>query len=328
MMLNYIEQTLNLKCTHINLSLEEIVLPIYMDLYELLPVKIDDLQVLFLTPKGALANVSSIKKHIEKLQNVTGYFPAFLLDDISDLRKKSFIENRIAFVVNDNQIYLPFMAINLQEKLKERKEVIEKLTPAAQLLFLYYFNQNQRELPTTGFASRFNLSEMTTTRSLRQLEATGLFEVKKGSVKNSNLLICKLSKKEELFWKIEPFLINPVKDIFYIDKDELKTDDKLLAAGDTYLSMWTMLGDSSVQCWALYGKKSDFKTATTELIDTKKQKMMQLWKYDPKLAGSKSANDPISVYLSYSECTDERINKEKKVLITKAIEDSDADSWT
>ena len=35
----------------------------------------------------------------------------------------------------------------------------------------------------------------------------------------------------------------------------------------------------------------------------------------------------IAVMLS-AQCTDERVNKEKKVLISKAIEDSDADTWS
>lgn len=327
-MLNYIEETLYVKCSQITLPLEEIVLPVYMDLYDLLPVRIDDVQVLFITPREVLSDVSSIKKHMDKLHASTGCFVSLLLNDISEARKKSFLENHIAFVVNENQIYLPFMAVYLQEKLKEKKETIEKFTPAAQLLFLYYFNQNKRELSTTGFAKQFNLSEMTTTRALRQLEATKLFEIKKGNIKNSNILVSKILRKEELFWKIEPFLINPVKDVFYIDKAELKEDVKLRSAGDSYLSMWSMIGEGKVSCWALFGKRSDYKTATNELVDIKNQRMVQLWKYDPLLTGTISDNDPVSVYLSYSDCTDERINKEKKVLISKAIEDSDADTWS
>ncbi|MCR4822442.1 MAG: hypothetical protein K5873_06170 [Treponema sp.] len=327
-MLNYIEETLHVHCFQINLPLEEIVLPLYMDLYEMVPVRIDDVQVLFISPREALSDTSSIRKHMEKLQASTGCFISLLLNDITDARKKSFLENHIAFVVNENQIYLPFLAVYLQKKLKEKRETIEKFTPAAQLLFLYYFHQNKKELVTTAFAAQFNLSKMTTTRALRQLEATKLFEIKKGKVKNTNILVCKISKKEELFWKIEPFLINPVKDIFYIDKAELREDEKLLAAGDTYLSMWTMIGASKVSCWALYGKKSDYKTATRDLVDIKNQRMVQLWKYNPRLAGSTSANDPISVYMSYADCTDERVNKEKKILISKAIEDSNADTWS
>jgi len=49
-MLNYIKETLNIKCSQINLPLEETVLPIYMDLYEMLPFRIGDIQVLFITP--------------------------------------------------------------------------------------------------------------------------------------------------------------------------------------------------------------------------------------------------------------------------------------
>ena len=51
-----------------------------------------------------------------------------------------------------------------------------------------------------------------------------LFEIKKGTITNSNLLVTKVKDKEELFNKIEPYLINPVKNFFYIDKEELNNN--------------------------------------------------------------------------------------------------------
>lgn len=326
-MLDYIQKTLNINCSPVNISLQNIILPLYFDLYELIPVKMDEIQVLFMKPRENLLDISSIKKHMQKLQSVTGFFSVLYLDVITYSRKKSFLENHIPFVVENNQIYLPFMAVCLQEKLKSKNEKKESFTPSAQLLFLYFFYQNNKELPVTGFAGKFNLSEMTTTRALRQLEYTGLFEIKKRSSKNSNILKCKILKKEDLFWSIEPFLINPVKDVFYVDKEELKSEEKLQAAGDTYLSLWTMIASGNIQCWASYKKKSEYKTATNDLFDSEKQALIQLWKYDPKLTGSSNESDPISVYLSYMDCSDERINKEKKLLIKKAIEDTNADSW-
>lgn len=327
-MLNYIQQALDVKCSRIDLPLEEMVLPLYFDIYKFSPVKLDNIQVLFITPRDIFPNVTSISRHIEKLQNATGCFIALLVSYISDIRRESLIKNHISFVVENNQIYLPFMGIYLQEKLKRERVGLNQFTPAAQLLFLFFFNQNQKELPTVGFATKFNLSEMTTTRALRQLEATGLFEIRKSTQKNSNLLVSKITGKKELFQKIEQYLINPVKKIFYVDKEELDRNKKLLVAGDSYLSLFSMLGEDKISCWVFYGKQSEFKTATTELVDTKKQVKVQLWKYDPNLLTPVSKNDPISVYLSFSDCTDERINKEKKELITKAIEDSNADSWS
>ena len=326
-MLNYISEVLNINCSQIDMHLEKIILPLYLDLYEVQPISLDGVKVLFITPRETLSNVKALKKHLEKLQTLSDCFVSLLLNDISEKRKKSFLENHIPFVVTNNQIYLPFMAIYLQEKTKTKIEAISQLTPAAQLVFINFFKQNSRELAVASLAKKLQFSEMTTTRALRQLVATGLFEIKKGSITNSNLLVTKIKDKKELFNKIEPYLINPVKNFFYIEKEELKNKE-LLPSGTTYLSMFSMLGREELETWAFYGKSTDFKTATNELTDISKQAKIEIWKYNPKLVCLEGTNDSISVYLSLKNSTDARISKENKKLITKAIGDSNANTWS
>ena len=326
-MLNYISEVLNINCSQIDIPLDKIILPLYLDLYEIQPISLDGVKVLFITPREILSNVKALKKHLEKMQSLSGCFVSLLLNDISETRKKSFLENHIPFVVTNNQIYLPFMAIYLQEKNKTKIEAVSQLTPAAQLVFINFFKQNSEALAVASFAKKLQFSEMSTTRALRQLVATGLFEIKKGTITNSNLLVTKVKDKEELFNKIEPYLINPVKNFFYIDKEELNNKE-LLPSGETYLSMFYMLGKEELDTWAFYGKFTDFKTATNELTDISKQAKIEIWKYNPKLVCLEETNDSISVYLSLKNSTDARISKENKKLITKVIGDSNANTWS
>ena len=326
-MLNYISEVLNINCSQIDIPLDKIILPLYLDLYEIQPISLDGVKVLFITPRETLSNVKALKKHLEKMQSLSGCFVSLLLNDISETRKKSFLENHIPFVVTNNQIYLPFMAIYLQEKNKTIIEAVSQLTPAAQLVFINFFKQNSEALAVASFAKKLQFSEMSTTRALRQLVATGLFEIKKGTITNSNLLVTKVKDKEELFNKIEPYLINPVKNFFYIDKEELNNKE-LLPSGETYLSMFSMLGKEELDTWAFYGKATDFKTATSELTDVSSQARIEIWKYNPKLVCLEETNDSISVYLSLKNSTDARISKETKKLITKVLGDSNANTWS
>ena len=326
-MLNYIKEVLNINCSRIDMPLDKIILPLYLDLYEIQPISLDGVKVLFITPRETLSNVKAVKKHLEKMQSLSGCFVSLMLNDISEKRKKSFLENHIPFVVTNNQIYLPFMAIYLQEKNKTIIEEVSQLTPAAQLVFINFFKQNSEALAVASFAKKLQFSEMSTTRALRQLVATGLFEIKKGTITNSNLLVTKVKDKEELFNKIEPYLINPVKNFFYIDKEELDNKE-LLPSGVTYLSMFSMLGKEELDTWTFYGKATDFKTATSELTDVSRQARIEIWKYNPKLVCLEETNDSISVYLSLKNSTDARISKENKKLIAKAIGDSNANTWS
>lgn len=325
-MLNYIKEVLNINCSQIDMPLDKIILPLYLDLYEIQPISLDGVKVLFITPRETLSNVKAVKKHLEKMQSLSGCFVSLMLNDISEKRKKSFLENHIPFVVTNNQIFLPFMAIYLQEKNKTKIEAVSQLTPAAQLVFINFFKQNSRELAVANFAKKLQFSEMSTTRALRQLVATRLFEIKKGTITNSNLLVTKVKDKEELFNKIEPYLINPVKNSFYVDKEELNNKE-LLPSGVTYLSMFSMLGKEELDTWAFYGKATDFKTVTSELTDVSRQARIEIWKYNPKLVCLEETNDSISVYLSLKKSTDARISKENKKLIAKAIGDSNANTW-
>lgn len=326
-MLNYIKEVLNINCSQIDMPLDKIILPLYLDLYEIQPISLDGVKVLFITPRETLSNVKAVKKHLEKMQSLSGCFVSLMLNDISETRKKSFLENHIPFVVTNNQIYLPFMAIYLQEKNKTKIEAVSQLTPAAQLVFINFFKQNSEALAVANFAKKLQFSEMSTTRALRQLVATGLFAIKKGPITNSNLLVTKVKDKEELFNKIEPYLINPVKNFFYIDKEELNNKE-LLPSGVTYLSMFSMLGKEELDTWAVYGKATDFKTVTSELTDVSRQARIEIWKYNPKLVCLEETNDSISVYLSLKKSTDARISKENKKLIAKAIGDSNANTWS
>ena len=172
-MSNYIKEVLNINCSQIDMPLDKIILPLYLDLYEIQPISLDGIKVLFITPRETLSNVKAVKKHLEKMQSLSGCFVSLMLNDISEKRKKSFLENHIPFVVTNNQIFLPFMAIYLQEKNKTKIEAVSQLTPAAQLVFINFFKQNSRELEVANFAKKLQFSEMSTTRALRQLGTTG-----------------------------------------------------------------------------------------------------------------------------------------------------------
>ncbi|MBQ1197787.1 MAG: hypothetical protein IIX47_04205, partial [Spirochaetaceae bacterium] len=141
------------------MPLDKIILPLYLDLYEIQPISLDGVKVLFITPRETLSNVKAVKKHLEKMQSLSGCFVSLLLNDISETRKKSFLENHIPFVVINNQIYLPFMAIYLQEKNKTKIEAVSQLTPAAQLVFINFFKQNSEALAVASFAKKLQFSE-------------------------------------------------------------------------------------------------------------------------------------------------------------------------
>ena len=45
-MLNYISEVLNINCSPIDMALDKIILPLYLDLYEIQPISLDGIKVL------------------------------------------------------------------------------------------------------------------------------------------------------------------------------------------------------------------------------------------------------------------------------------------
>ena len=54
-MLNYISEVLNINCSPIDMALDKIILPLYLDLYEIQPISLDGVKVLFITPRETLS---------------------------------------------------------------------------------------------------------------------------------------------------------------------------------------------------------------------------------------------------------------------------------
>ena len=133
---------------------------------------------------------------------------------------------------------------------------------------------------------------MTVTRAVRQLEQTELFEVRKDGVQK--ILRGKYSGKE-LFEKVQPYLISPVRKVLYVYKEEYKNN--LIAAGLSALSEKSMLNPPDVESYAVYGRGIQLK-GTEKLMDAATQAEIELWKYDPQILGNNGIVDTLSLVMS------------------------------
>jgi hypothetical protein len=59
---------------------------------------------------------------------------------------KALIASRTPFVVNGNQLYLPFIGAALRERYAMRQETSEILSPTAQLILFRYLYQNEHDV--------------------------------------------------------------------------------------------------------------------------------------------------------------------------------------
>jgi DNA-binding MarR family transcriptional regulator len=307
--MKYIADTLGIKVTAESWN-GAARLPFYLtDAYAFQTVTLGEIKCLFVKPNGELAALPAVKKHLSKISESSDAPFVLHLDSINARQRKALIAARIPFVVEGNQLYLPFIGAALRERYVVRQERRETLSPTAQLALFRYMYQGEREMYTSGLAELFGLSAMQITRAVKQLAALELVTARKDGMR---IVIAGTENGHALFTKAEPHLLNPVRKRFYVEKDVLPPN--LPLAGLSVLSEYTMLNPPGVATYAFDGKAGEL-SGTDTLVDADAQAEVEVWRYSPTLLSAKSGlPDPLSLWVTLAN-DDARIEIAKDELL-------------
>ena len=84
--------------------------------YRLQMASMNGKKVIFLYPKTELEQIEVLKKHIARIQKNENKPIVLVLNELGFRKKEYLIREKIPFIVEGKQIYLPFMALYLQER--------------------------------------------------------------------------------------------------------------------------------------------------------------------------------------------------------------------
>ena len=276
-------------------------MPFYIqDKFDIQKTALGSQEVLFLYPKGDLDRIEALQKQILRIRKAEQLPVVIVLATITRFRRDSLLEARLPFVVPGKQLYLPFMGTYLAERFDIETVKMEKLQPAAQVLFFYYLYQKEKQIYLSDAVRDLGYSAMTMSRAARQLVQTELFTEHKEGVHKILAGIC---DGKSLFEKMRPALINPVRRRTSICKANLT--DAYVMAGDTAVAKQTMMNDSMFRCYAVAGKPEVEELPYAMNAET--DVVIELWKYDPKLLSRSDTVDPLSLMMSFEDDDDERI---------------------
>ncbi|MCM1467588.1 MAG: hypothetical protein NC086_05520 [Alistipes sp.] len=279
------------------------VLPLYIaGSYKFQTARLNGCECIILTPEGVLDTLPALKKQIKKIQEIDNVPVVLRLSAVSAYRRKNLIEGRIPFITN-KQVFLPFMGAYLTKENEETAEIKKFMFSTQQLILLYLYSGEQK-LYVSEAVNKLPFTAMTMSRAVKQLEMTGLFHIWKDGV--SKVIEARYDR-HELFEKIRGYLSTPVRRVGYLEKANRTKD--MVIAGETVLAEETMLNPGRLETYAVYVKSVDKSIVVNELIDPDKQIRIELWEYDPKQFSDDYMADKLSVALSFSESTDERIEK-------------------
>lgn len=278
---------------------------------------INDIECLSLTPKGDLPTLPAFKKQISIIKEIENV-PIFLqLDAISSFRRQNLLENKIPFILKDKIVYLPFMATYLTNAQYGDKNV-EKISLATQLLFTWILYQNTNKYYVSDAVKSLGFSNMTLTRSYRQLCATQLFEEHKDSRK---IFLTTNLSKVDLFNKMRPYLHSTFYTCGYILRKEITKD--MIPAGEFAFSQYTYINPPNLKTYAIEKKHVKNIKLQRECYSYDEQVELQIWKYNPLLFSQNKKNiDDISLILSLLGNEDERLDIEIENLLKKIFKET------
>jgi DNA-binding transcriptional regulator YhcF (GntR family) len=190
-------------------------------------------------------NLSSMRKHRKQLMDLAGMECAFRFEGISSYTRKKMLEEGIPFILEENELYLPFLGVvlNSSKKAKNPPPRISYLTQKMLLTVLYKGLTNST---VTEMANILGVSKMSVTRCYDELEAfhPSLIENKKTA---GRYFIWNKTKRD-LWERVRPILRNPVEKEFLLD---CTPSCPLPKSGLTAISHFSMLADNSYPTYAI-----------------------------------------------------------------------------
>lgn len=267
-------------------------------------VSMDEQKMIILYPKTELEQIEVLKKHIARIQNNENLPIVLVLKELSFRKKEYLIRERIPFIVDGKQIYLPFMAMYLQERCSAEEKPREEMLPSAQMLLLHFIYGGAQDLSTSQAAKDLELTHTSISRVSRQLEEMGLLHIRKEGVQR---ILHSEDSPKILFQKAGDKLLNPRKWTVYISKEMVGTE--LLESGYSALAEYSMLNTPNVRCYAAE-KISQWKDImTNSLQNSQVQVAVEIWRYNPRKLSTRNTVDELSLALTLREDADERVEE-------------------
>lgn len=312
--MDYLTNTLGVKLEYSDWEASKTVPFFISDCYTFKIVTIEGVKALFMYVKNEIDSIPSLKKHIVFISKDINIPLVLVLNHCSRRQREVLIRERLAFIVENKQIYLPFLAIVLQEKFSNTHRKVTKLTPSAQVVLFSYLYSKQKNLSMKELSKKLPYSAMSISRAIKQLADLSLISTYKI---DQNKMITSKQNGKAIYKAAQKYLISPISTVHYIKKDTLTAD--YLVSGYSALSKLSNLNPPKVSCYAI--NKSNHINLMDVLSDETSEVKIETWVYKPKLLSTSECVDVLSLHQALKRDPDERVQIEVENMIHKFWEE-------
>ncbi|XCP84154.1 HTH domain-containing protein [Roseburia hominis] len=254
-----------------------------------------------------MQSIQRLRIHILRIQEKVKYDVAVLIEEATPYTVKKMLEERIAFITVDRQLYLPFLALHIRkiQKKKMENEIREKFTASTQMIFLALLYSEEAQFGAEELAKKLNVSTMTVLRAFDELKRIGVVNYEIGGQTGRKKIIRPIEKKE--YYRIgKDYLINPVKRS--VNVSHIPENLKAYKCGLTALGEQTMLAEPTREKYAVYGNVKEVLNYQRTRAEALSEDLpeVQIMQYDISKLTENQYVDPITMILSLGQI-DERV---------------------
>lgn len=263
------------------------------------------------TREGYSPTLSVLRTQLDKVAEVSRRPVVFAAPTLASYERKRLVEQKIPFVVPGNQLYLPDLGIDFREYFRQPTAKISAFTPATQAIFIAALLRKEwrGEWQPAGVMEDLGYTDMTLSRSVRELTAAGLIVVRQeGRVR----LLQAAHAPAEAWAHAKPFLRSPVKRRVWVGNDARAGQFQARLAGLSALAASSMLAEPPRPILAV--SNAQWKVAQQSGVRALPEShpsssQWEVWTYTPTILGEQNTVDPLSLILSLQNQHDERVQQ-------------------
>jgi len=319
-LISYIKKVTGLEVEYLGYPVSALQrLPLFIrEGYDFLYTNFYDHEVVFVKPKSEEgATPSQLQKHISKIESAFGCPAVWVFNEMTYYLKEQLIKSRISFIVPGKQLFIPFMFMDLNEQQKIKITRTESFSPSAQCVLIYHLWMDSLEnLNFQEIADIFKYTPRTIGRCVEELKNADACSIVGGRSK-----YLKFGKTNREIWEtVQDYLKTPVKKTEWLFLTE--NIEKAKIAGLGALSYYTNISTSNIESFAIDArvfKELQNRGEIHPTIYNEDDVRLEIWSYDPTVLSRDDFIDPLSLYLSYKDNPDERIQIELENMINRIL---------
>lgn len=257
------------------------------------------------------SSLLEVAQWVSKVRAIASLPVLYVTGALASWERRRLIEQKVAFAVPGNQLYLPDLGLDLREHFRRaaaEREVVQFSPSTQAMLFAHLLAGSEwdRLWHPAGTARQLGYTPMTASRAVSELVAAGVGE--KVSASKAQRVLLAGETPQEVWTKAESAIRSPVQKTVWV-KSPVPQAPQWRLAGLSALSRRTMVNEPHRPVYAVERQqwlKLEGELRVLPEIDAAAVEV-QIWRYATQLKPTGDEVDPLSLIASFKDDPDERV---------------------